>query len=531
MEAKKHSAFWRGAIILTLASLITKVLSAFYRIPYQNIAGDLGFYIYQQVYPFYGICLVLAVYGFPIIISKLVAERIEKGTPQEVNQVIFVSFWFLTVLGFTAFCSLYFGSVFIADVMGDGRLAKLLKAVSFSFLFMPFLSIVRGYFQGIGEMIPTAVSQVAEQSIRVAVIVLVSVFFTAWNFDLYDVGVGAVFGSVIGAVAAVIILAFFFKNHIRGFLFQKWTAVPNKKVIIKLIFWNGIAICITNLVLIVMQLIDSVSLYSMLLQAGEKADEAKIMKGVYDRAIPLMQLGTVVATSFSLSLVPVITGATQRKNTNFIRENIRLAMKTAFVIGLAAAAGLVCIIRPVNIMLFKNNDGSDVLAILALSIIFSALSITTASILQGLGKMKQPAFFVMAGAIAKYAGNVLLVPLMGLKGAATATVLSLSIIALLNSLYLFRLLGYPIVERRSVRHIILANFAMMAALLVYIKAFEAVFVPQTASRPVFAAEALTAVVFGGLVYLFFIFKLRVFTKEELGIVFKSEKISGFLKKN
>ncbi len=65
----------RGAFILTLAALFTKILSAFYRIPYQNIAGDVGFYIYQQVYPFYGIFLALSTYGYPVAISKLIAQN------------------------------------------------------------------------------------------------------------------------------------------------------------------------------------------------------------------------------------------------------------------------------------------------------------------------------------------------------------------------------------------------------------------------------------------------------------------------
>ena len=94
MEAKKYQAFWRGAIILTIASFVTKVLSAFYRIPYQNIAGDVGFYIYQQIYPFYGFCLILATYGFPIIISKMVAERLERGKQKEAEEIICVSFSF-----------------------------------------------------------------------------------------------------------------------------------------------------------------------------------------------------------------------------------------------------------------------------------------------------------------------------------------------------------------------------------------------------------------------------------------------------
>lgn len=67
-------------------------IKRFYRIPYQNIAGDIGFYIYQQIYPFYGFCLILATYGFPVIISKIVAERLERGKQEEAEEIICVSF-------------------------------------------------------------------------------------------------------------------------------------------------------------------------------------------------------------------------------------------------------------------------------------------------------------------------------------------------------------------------------------------------------------------------------------------------------
>jgi PST family polysaccharide transporter len=127
MEMKKYNTFWRGAIILTLSGLIMKILSAFYRIPYQNIAGDIGFYIYQQVYPVYGVCLVLATYGFPVVISKLVAARIEQGDQKGVNETIFVSFWFLTAVGLTFFFLLFFGAPTFALLMGDRDLDKLFK--------------------------------------------------------------------------------------------------------------------------------------------------------------------------------------------------------------------------------------------------------------------------------------------------------------------------------------------------------------------------------------------------------------------
>src|SRR5699024_5314348 len=65
----------RGAFILTMAGLLSKVLSATYRIPLQNLTGDFGFYIYQQVYPLLGTVIILALYGFPTSISKLTAEQ------------------------------------------------------------------------------------------------------------------------------------------------------------------------------------------------------------------------------------------------------------------------------------------------------------------------------------------------------------------------------------------------------------------------------------------------------------------------
>ena len=91
----------KGTFILTAAALITKILSAVYRVPFQNIVGDIGFYIYQQVYPFYGIALALSTYGFPVIISKMIAEREEGKNEKEVLHVLQSSFVFLSLTGVT----------------------------------------------------------------------------------------------------------------------------------------------------------------------------------------------------------------------------------------------------------------------------------------------------------------------------------------------------------------------------------------------------------------------------------------------
>ncbi|MFD3448315.1 oligosaccharide flippase family protein [Microbacteriaceae bacterium 4G12] len=529
METKKYHAFWQGAVILTIASLITKVLSAFYRIPYQNIVGDIGFYIYQQVYPFYGFCLILATYGFPIVISKMVAEHLENGNERGAKQVTAVSFWFLTIVGFLAFLVVFLGAHLIARIMGDEQLYKLLQVVAISFLLMPFSSVARGYFQGFGNMTPTAVSQVAEQAIRVSIIVLLSVVLVGKGSDMYTVGAGAMFGSVVGGIIGIFILLLFLQKHVHLSFLWKREYLLNKKEIIQIVFWQGITICVSNLVLVFLQLVDSISLYSLLVKAGEHVTEAKVIKGVYDRGIPLIQLGTVLATSFSLSLIPVITRARERGDTVFIQQKVKLAMKITFVIGIAAAVGLVCIIRPTNIMLFQNSNGSGTLAILAISILFSSFSITTASILQGLGNTIQPAIFVLIGAGVKYMGNIILIPMLGAKGAAVATIVSLVVIVLLNTKAVTRMIQYKILERKTTMRILVAALCMMLSLVIYTYIFE-YFFPTVllGHRALSALEALTAVAIGGSVYLILVMKLGVFTEEELGAVWKKKKESNIV---
>src|SRR3954453_12858040 len=126
---------FKGTLILTFAALLIKILSAFYRIPFQNIVGDIGFYIYQQVYPFYGIAIVLSTTGFPVVISKLYAEQKQKGDDEKSRLLLFVSFIYLQLFGFICFVILYFGAESIAVWMNDPHLSILLRVVSIVFLF------------------------------------------------------------------------------------------------------------------------------------------------------------------------------------------------------------------------------------------------------------------------------------------------------------------------------------------------------------------------------------------------------------
>ncbi len=213
-------------MVLTIAALVTKILSAVYRVPFQNIVGDIGFYIYQQVYPFYGIAIALSTYGFPVIISKMVAEKLEEDDEEGAKNVAVTSFLFLCIVGVAWFLLVYFGSGVIARWMGDPKLKPLLQMISLSFLLLAPLSIIRGYYQGKEDMVPTAVSQVTEQTIRVGTILLFSTILVSQGYSLYMTGNGALFGSITGGLGGLLVLLSFLTARKEKLFSRKYFSLP-----------------------------------------------------------------------------------------------------------------------------------------------------------------------------------------------------------------------------------------------------------------------------------------------------------------
>ena len=259
----------KGTLILTFAALLIKVLSAFYRIPFQNIVGDIGFYIYQQVYPFYGIAVALSTYGFPVVISKLYTEEIAKDRGKQCKAIASNIRSFLNnLLVLPVLHSLYGGAGWLANYMNDPKLTELFKMVSVVFLIMPVLSLLRGYFQGTGDMIPTAVSQVGEQFIRVATILISASILVHNHFSLYKVGSGAILGSVTGGIISALILGLFWVKIRRVEPLQGSICFRQSGKIIKAFILQGFPICVSSMLLILIQLADSLNLYSLLVDSG-----------------------------------------------------------------------------------------------------------------------------------------------------------------------------------------------------------------------------------------------------------------------
>lgn len=530
-------ALLKGAFILTIAAFIIKILSAIYRVPFQNIVGDVGFYIYQQVYPIYGIAIVLTTYGFPVVISKLYASFSAQNDRLALKKLLDAAKIVLSVTGIVCFSGLFFGATWIAKGMGDAHLAPLIKVIAFVFLFMPFIAFIRGVQQGRGDMVPTAVSQVGEQFFRVTSILLLTFFLTKRGFSLYETNMGAMFGSVIGVAVSTSMLLFFQLrrgNH-SGTPMQlllKQSSVTTSDLV-KKIWIQGVAICISGLLLIFIQLMDSMNMYALLVSSGIEETTAKSLKGVYDRGQPFIQLGTVAATSISLALIPFIAKANEQNNRLEVTRKIRLALQLSIVIGLGASAGLYSIIVPTNTMLFKNNNGSDVLAILAILIVFASAIMTLTAILQGLGVMYFPAFAVLAGGLLKYGLNRWWIPIYGTMGAATASVTALMVVFAILLMRVKGVIGGTLWAGNK-RFLVIASAAtatMMLSLTIYLRMTQFLFTIIPSVRLASAVQAVSAVCLGGFIFIVIIIRGGIFQKEVLGMLPFGNKLQKLLPKN
>jgi polysaccharide transporter, PST family len=511
----QERSIWRGTVVLTIAAFITKLLSAVYRVPYQNIVGDVGFYIYQQVYPIYGIVMSLSLYGYPVVISKLIAERIAERDQKGIASVLQVSFLFLCMLGLLIFAGLYIGAEQLAVWMGDGQLAPSIRLISVSFLLFPFVALLRGYFQGHNHMVPTAVSQVGEQLVRVSAILFLSYSFIKSGYDVYTCGTAAIAGTLAGMVATLLLLtAFWIRRENRGRIHIKIKSAEARRII-SYLFVKGAIICVTNMVLTLIPLVDSFLLLSLLSErGGESIEQAKLLKGIYDRGQPLIQLGTVVATSFSLALVPLISGAKKHRSEQFLYEKADLSLRVALVIGLGASLGLICLIRPINIMLFENDLGSLSLAILMTSVFFTTLALTLSALLQGMGYEWIAVAGVFVAVAMKSVLNYLFVPALGTVGAAMATTASYAAMACFLYVVLRQKLPFYVPKKTYIYSVVKAAVAMAVVLRLYTSLAGT----WDGSRLFASGEALGGVLLGAVIYLAIVIKGRIFSEQELSLL-------------
>ena len=512
MAQKEMQRMMQGAVVLTIASSIAKVLSAFYRVPFQNFVGDEGFYVYQQVYPIYGIAMTLALSGLPQFISKIVAEQPDIRSQKQVLRQLYPYVLWLAIACWAFF---FFGSQEIAISMGDAALQPLMEVVSFTFLLVPILSFYRGNFQGHLLMVPSGISQVMEQFVRVGVILVAALSYHYFGGSIYQTGTVAMSGALAGGVLAVLVLWYYNRKILSGsteYLHQ-WKIMPQTTGLFKRLMIEGGLVSLYSAFLILFQLIDSFKVKNALMLFGLSDLAAKVDKGVYDRGQPLVQLGLVIALALSSTFLPGLTKYFMKKDRQQFLQVAKIFLRLTTTLASAASIGLMMLLPYMNFTLFKDYKGNDVLGVYVLSIAFMAIIQAYQSIEQSRNRFKGPLVAAGVGLLVKLLTTGFFTIRWGTLGASWSTILGLLATLFVLVRQSDAAINCFVRERNFLKKLLLSLAIMMLSLLVYQGIISILFQGVHHRSQAFFVTVLGVAV-GGTVFISTIIKLELFTIRE-----------------
>lgn len=496
-----RDGFLRGALILTAAGFVVKLIGSVNRIFLSRLLGGEGIGLYQMAYPIYLLALSISSAGIPIAISIMVAEKAAVGDYRGARRVFRISWCILAVTGLLCSSLLYWGAGWLTenDLVRDGRAYYAIAALAPAIFFVTILSSYRGYFQGLQMMTPTAVSQIVEQLIRVAVMVVLAYLFLPLGLEY--AAAGASFGAVPGAAAALLVLMAYYWRR-RRYIQRKTLAgpaIPQQSgwAVMKRMVKLALPVSLAYIMLPVVSSIDLIIVPARLETAGYTVQQATELFGyLTGMATALINLPTILTGSLATSLVPSIAEAFTLKNYALIYRRAATAIRISNSITIPSFAGMYLLAGPICQMLYDAPEAGVAVSILAPGVIFLGIHQVSTGILQGLGRTAIPFINMLAAATVKIILSWYLtaMPAWGVKGAAWATNVDFAVGALLNILFIYRYTGF-FWRLTDTLKVILATL-MMSAVVLYV--YDAVLLATMYNT----MATLAAIVSGCIVYGF-----------------------------
>lgn len=476
-----QSKLLRGTFILTLGTIISKVLGLFYVIPFYQIVGSKGTSLYQFSYVPYTIFISIATAGVPLAVSKFISKY-NALEEYAVGRKLFKSgILIMLMTGFVSFLILYFSAPIYAESMFPGKgnlessvkdITTVIRAVSFALIVVPFMSLIRGFFQGHQSMGPSAVSQVVEQIVRITFTLAGAyVVLKFFNGSITTAVSVATFAAFVGAIGSLFILFWYWYKR-KPFLDElllkdKGTIDISIKDIYKEIILYAAPFVFVGINNPLFQAIDQFTFFRALGDT-EFANTAFSILNFESHKVVIIPVS--LATGFSLALVPSITKAFIENDRKSLNRQLSQAFQILLYLTIPAAIGLSTLAEPMYTVFYEHKlIGIQVLQAYAPVAILFALYLVTASILQGINEQRFTVLTLLVGLLIKLSLNIPMLQMFGTRGAVLATALGY-IAAISINLFVIRKFAdfhFRLVFRRSLLIVIFAGIMWVGTEVVY----------------------------------------------------------------
>lgn len=404
MSQETKNNLLRQGTILAAAGILVRIIGMFYRIPLANIVGDEGNGVYSVAFNVYNIALVLSSYGLPMAVSKMISASLTRNEYKNTRRIFVSSMIFACCTGGIAALVIFFGADWLAASVYSGYagIEMPLRVLAPTVFIVALLGVLRGFFQGHGNMIPTAVSQIFEQIVNAVVsiaaaMMLVNAHMGSANIAGYG-AMGGTFGTCFGAAAALVCVFIWYMAGRKDFMDRVKSSVSEKMKsysdIYKMIIFTTIPIILGQTFYQISAVFDDIIFGNIMAYRGYSSEVISGSSGVYNSIYVLMiGIPMGVATALASSALPSIVKSFTRDDEEEVKEKIHSVIKFNMMIAIPSAVGLAVIGEPVVRMIFPRLDyvtGGNMLKIGSLAVVFYAVSTVTSSILQALDKMNRP---------------------------------------------------------------------------------------------------------------------------------------------
>lgn len=541
MKSRKGTkSFLAGAAILGAAGLICKIIGAVYRIPLSNnILHKEGIAYYQIAYPVYSTLLVVSSAGLPTAISRMVAERVQQGRERDALGVFRCALLVLLGIGLITGAVMALFSTQIAGMLGNSRASFALAAIAPALIFVAVMSAYRGYFQGMQNMTPTAISQLIEQAGKLA-----AGFPLAAYMMRYGPEYGAA-GALLGvSLSEALALGYVMLRKLRfGRELDKrlrWADARAELTddgretfsqVCRTLFAIAVPITIGASIMPLVGMTDTMIVINRLQDIGYAKDAATNLYGLFTGNVnTVVNMPQVLTVALSMALVPSITSSMTGRDYRGMRRSVMQGMKLSWMIGMPCCVGLFMLAKPVMRLLYSSYGAEDLntmaglLRIMSLAILFLSVVQTTTGILQGLGRVIVPVLSLAIGAVFKVIINYVLVgvPAINIYGAPIGTIVCYAVAAILNTF----MICY-ITRSKFAFGDVIGKPAISVMAMAFVLAVMTIALPDYADSRLFA---VAGVLVGAPVYAFMLVLTGAITPDDMKIMPGGRRITALLKR-
>ena len=473
----KSQSFLKGAMVLGASMVIVKLMGMVYKILLSSMYGGVGTGLFNSAYALYNPLFTLSTAGFPIAISRMVSESITRKRYRDVRQIHRLSVPIFVFAGLACFLAMVIGSFIYVRVINADNAIFALLCLSPTIFFGCLMSIYRGYFEGMRNMTPTAISEIIEASAKLFVGFTASYITMKVCMNEYYAS-GYVFGmkcdSEIAAQSASVPLAIgaaitgISLGSLFGFLFlfirykRGGDGITSKELresppprsngtIIRTMVKTAIPIGLGSIVMSLADMIDSTLVQRRIYNIMETNPDALLgvygslipdevlysdtthiyLYGCYGIALTLMMLVTAVTQVFGTTALPSVTAAWTSGDRKKMKESMETVMRVTVLVTIPSGIGMSVLAEPLLSLIYSGPSlaneveiGSKVLAVMGISVIFIATSTPLCSMLQAVGRMDVPLKLYTVGMTIKIIVNYILVgiPEINIQGANVGSI-------------------------------------------------------------------------------------------------------------